>query len=154
LAIALFATFFLDFATKYLALKFLGPNPKQILGSFLQFNLVINHGAAFSIGSNSGRLFAIFAIVFLAVIFYIGRRIDSNKWALSLGVLAGGVAGNLSDRLFRAPGQLNGGVVDWIALPNWPVFNVADICVDFSFAAIAYLIIKKVPLDSKRLKNG
>lgn len=154
LAVALFVIFLLDYITKFLAIKYLGPNPKKILGDFLQFNLTINNGAAFSIGMGSGRYFAIFGIVVLAVIFYVGRRIDSGAWAISLGILAGGICGNLSDRLFRSPGQLKGGVVDWIQLPNWPIFNFADLSIDLSFFLIAWLVIKKIPLNSQRLKNG
>lgn len=114
----------------------------------------MNNGAAFSFGAGSGRLFAIFALTFLAVVFYIGRRTDSTKWAITLGILAGGVAGNLSDRIFREPGQLNGAVVDWIELPHWPVFNFADIAIDISFLYIIFLISKKVPINSQRLRNG
>jgi len=38
----------------------------------------------------------------------------------------GGVFGNLTDRIFREPAFLRGAVIDWIQLPRWPVFNVAD----------------------------
>ena len=84
----------------------------------------------------------------------IGRRIDSKVWAVTLGILVGGVSGNLSDRIFRAPGGLNGGVVDWIQLPHWPVFNFADIAIDVSVIAIVILLVKKIPLNSERPKNG
>ena len=114
----------------------------------------MNNGAAFSLGAGSGRYFAIFAIAFVAVVLYIGQRIDSKSWALTLGVLAGGVCGNLSDRIFRAPGGLNGGVVDWIQLPHWPVFNFADVAIDLAVLGVIYLLMKKVPLNSERLKNG
>jgi signal peptidase II len=114
----------------------------------------MNNGAAFSVGSGSGRFFAIFAIAFVAVVLYIGQRIDSKSWAIALGTLAGGVCGNLSDRIFRAPGRLNGGVVDWIQLPHWPIFNLADVAIDLSVLAIIYLLMKKVPLSSDRLPNG
>jgi signal peptidase II len=120
----------------------------------LKLNLTINNGAAFSLGSGSGRFFAIFAVTFIAIVFYIGRRIDSKVWAVTLGALVGGVSGNLSDRIFRAPGGLNGGVVDWIQLPHWPVFNFADIAIDVSVIAIVILLVKKIPLNSERLKNG
>lgn len=154
LALSLFLIFLLDYSSKYLVLKYLGEGPKRILGEFLKLNLTINNGAAFSFGQGGGKYFAIFAITFVAVVLYIGRRIDSNKWAIALGVLAGGVSGNLSDRIFRAPGQLNGGVVDWIQLPHWPVFNIADISIDLAVLYIAFLLYKKVPLNSQRLRNG
>lgn len=110
-------------------------------------------------GTGSGRVFAIFAVVFIAVVFYIGRRIDSKIWATTLGALSGGVCGNLSDRIFRLPGGLNGGVVDWIQLPHWPIFNFADVVIDVAVLIILFLLIKKTPLNSERhkgdrLKNG
>jgi signal peptidase II len=120
----------------------------------VRLDLIINNGAAFSIGQSSGNIFAIFAITFLAVIFYVGRRIDTNSWAICLGILAGGVSGNLCDRLFRAPGRLNGGVVDWIRLPHWPVFNLADVCISIGILIAVALTIRKTPLNSKRLKDG
>ena len=54
------------------------------------------------------------------------RRIRSTAWAVTLGLLLGGATGNLIDRLLRSPGPLRGYVVDWIQLPHWPVFNIAD----------------------------
>jgi signal peptidase II len=144
----------LDYSSKFLVLKYLGEHPRRIFGDFLKLNLTINNGAAFSFGQGGGRFFAIFALTFVAVVLYIGRRIDSNNWAIALGALAGGVSGNLSDRIFRAPGKLNGGVVDWIQLPHWPIFNFADISIDLAVVYIAYLLYKKVPLNSQRLGNG
>ena len=61
---------------------------------------------------------------------YLARRIGSVGWAIALGLLLAGVAGNLTDRLVREPGPLRGHVIDFFMLPNWPVFNVADICIN------------------------
>ena len=154
LAIAFFAVFLIDYVTKFLAFKYLGESPKKIFGNFLKLNLTINNGAAFNIGIGSGRFFAIFGTLVLAVIFYIGRRIDSKSWAVSLGILAGGIGGNLSDRIFRNPGYLQGGVIDWIQIPKWPIFNFADMAITLGFATCIWLTYKKIPMDSQRLKNG
>lgn len=140
--------------TKYGALKYLNITPKKILGNWLQLNLTINDGAAFSLGQGAGKFFGIFAVTVIVVIFYVGRRTDSNAWALTLGVLAGGITGNLSDRLFRTPGHLQGGVVDWIQIKHWPIFNLADVCIDVAIFMLVWLVYKRKPLDSKRLKNG
>jgi signal peptidase II len=153
LAFSLFVAYLLDYASKFLALKYLGEHPKKILGTFLQLNLTVNHGAAFSLGNSFGSFFAIFAVVFLAVIFYVGNRIDSIRWAVALGILAGGVTGNLSDRLFRAPGKLQGGVVDWIQIPHWPTFNISDVAIDIGILLCLILWLKKKPLNSQRSKN-
>ena len=132
-------------------LKYLGPNPKDILGGILKLNLTFNNGGAFSFGASNGRAFSIFALSFLAVLFYIVKKIDENGWSLTLGALGGGVLGNLSDRIFRAPGGLNGGVVDWIQIPHWPIFNFADIAVTVSLLIVAIFLSKKRPLNSQKV---
>ncbi|MCW2846585.1 MAG: peptidase signal peptidase, partial [Marmoricola sp.] len=71
-------------------------------------------------------------------------------WAVALGLLLAGVTGNLVDRIFRAPGPFRGHVVDFFALPNWPVFNVADICIDVAGALFVILLLRGVRLDGSR----
>jgi signal peptidase II len=51
----------------------------------------------------------------------------------------GGVLGNLTDRIFRQPGFLNGNVIDWIQIPHWPVFNLADSAITVA-ALIAFIL--------------
>jgi signal peptidase II len=67
----------------------------------------------------------------------------SLAWSIALGLLLGGATGNLSDRLFRAPGPFRGRVVDWINLPHFPwTFNVADsaiVCAAVLIAILAFL---------------
>jgi signal peptidase II len=79
------------------------------------------------------------------VIFYYGRGVRSNPWAIALGLALGGIFGNLSDRIFRTPGGLQGEVIDWIQIPNWPVFNVADMSVVSAAILITLLSWKNVP---------
>ena len=80
-----------------------------------------------------------------AGILYFARRIDSAKWALALGLVLGGIFGNLSDRIFRDPGGLQGAVVDWISIPHWPTFNIADSAVVIGVLSIVSLIWAKTP---------
>ena len=56
------------------------------------------------------------------------------KLAMDSGALIGGVLGNLTDRIFREPSFLNGHVIDWIQIPNWPVFNIADMAISTAAA--------------------
>jgi len=79
------------------------------------------------------------------VIFHYGRGVRSNPWAIALGLALGGIFGNLSDRIFRTPGGLQGEVIDWIQIPNWPVFNVADMSVVSAAILITWLSWKNVP---------
>jgi signal peptidase II len=75
------------------------------------------------------------------------RRLGSLGWAVALGGLLGGALGNLVDRLFRQPGPGRGYVVDWIALPNFPVFNVADMCIVGSATLMVILSLRGIEYD-------
>jgi signal peptidase II len=76
------------------------------------------------------------------------RRLVSRSWALTLGLLLGGALGNLVDRMLRSPGPLRGHVVDWIELPHWPVFNIADSAIVVGGCIAVLLAARGVPLDS------
>jgi len=73
-------------------------------------------------------------------------KISHPLWALGFGSLTGGICGNLADRLFRAPEFMQGAVVDWISLPNWPLFNVADSFIVTSVALMIFLSWREVPI--------
>jgi signal peptidase II len=67
---------------------------------------------------------------------------------VALGLLLGGTLGNLTDRLFRAPGPLRGRVVDWINLPHFPwTFNIADSAITCAAVLIAVLAVRNIRLD-------
>ena len=136
------AIWLLDFATKSWALNSLDSrNPVKLLGDFLQLTLLKNSGAAFSFAQGATVIFTIFAILVVAAISYYSIKITSFGWSIVLGLALGGILGNLTDRIFRSPGFFTGHVIDWIQLPNWPVFNLADsaIVVAASIAVILSL---------------
>jgi signal peptidase II len=103
-----------------------GHAPIRLLGGLLTLQLIRNSGAAFSIGTSMTVVFTAIAVGVIIFILRTVRRLRSVAWAITLGLLLGGATGNLTDRLFRAPGPMRGDVVDWIQLPHWPVFNLAD----------------------------
>lgn len=134
-----------DQASKIWAVQTLeGREPIELLGKFLRLNHTTNSGAAFNIGSNFTIFLTVFAIIVTAGLILFSRKIVNLRWAIGFGVLLGGVLGNLSDRLFREPQFLHGHVVDFIELPRWPIFNVADIAITLSGFFIAYLLFKDV----------
>ena len=133
-----FLVFLADYSTKYAAVKYLIEEP-------FKFQLVFNTGAAFSIATNATIFLSGFSMVVAAGILYCTSRIDSIKWALGLGLVLGGIFGNLSDRIFREPYGLQGAVVDWISVLSWPTFNIADSAVVVGVLLIVNLIWKKVP---------
>jgi lipoprotein signal peptidase len=100
--------------------------PRNVIGTLLRLDYTRNAGAAFSFGEGLTAVFGLVAIAVAVAIVRTARRLRSLTWAITLGLLLGGALGNLGDRIFRSPGFLRGHVVDWIELPHWPVFNLAD----------------------------
>ncbi len=94
--------------------------------------------------SNATIFLSVFAISVAVVIFSYGRKVKSTPWAVALGLALGGIFGNLADRIFREPGMLRGEVVDWIQLPNWPIFNIADSAVVCAAVLVTILSIKNI----------
>ena len=124
-----------------------------VLGDALQFYLVRNPGAAFSLGEGVTWLFTIALAVVAAVIVYLAaRRVRSRLWAVVLGLLLGGVLGNLTDRLLREPGFPVGHVVDFISTP-WmmpAIYNVADVFIVSMMISVAILVLVGLRLDGTR----
>lgn len=124
-----------------------------VLGDFLQFYLVRNPGAAFSLGEGVTWIFTIaLAVVAGVIVFLAVRRVRSRLWAVVLGLLLGGVLGNLTDRLIREPGFPVGHVVDFISTP-WmmpAIYNVADIFIVSMMISVAILVLAGLRLDGTR----
>ena len=96
----------------------------------LRFHLTFNGGMAFSQGRGLGPVIGIVAIIVVVILLVSLRRTGSTVAAVAVGLVVGGAAGNILDRLFRSgDGFLKGEVVDFIDLQWWPVFNVADAAV-------------------------
>ena len=139
------AVWLLDYATKSWALNSLDSrNPVKLIGNFLQLTLFKNSGAAFSLAQGATIVFTIFAIVVVAAIAYYSTKITSFGWSIVLGLALGGILGNLTDRIFRAPGFFTGHVIDWIQLPNWPVFNLADSAIVVAASIAVILSIRNI----------
>ncbi len=119
------ATVVADQASKAWAFSALeGGRIIPLVGRYLDLRLVRNPGSAF--GLFQASTFAVFAasLVILSVVSVWAIR---NPFAtVRLGLVIGGGAGNLIDRVFRPPGLGRGHVIDFINLSFWPTFNLAD----------------------------
>ena len=127
------------------------PPPVRLLGGVLTLCESRNPGAAFGIGGTSSTI--VFTAIAVGVIIFIvrtARQINSLPWAIALGLLLGGATGNLTDRIFRSPGPLRGWVVDWIQLPHWPVFNLADSSITCGAVLMVLLAAQGRRLDGTR----
>jgi len=141
----------LDIATKITVVKTLSDGRViPLLGGFLHLRLERNAGAAFSFGTGMTVLYSLIAISVIVVILRTARRIRSVSWAITLGLLLGGATGNLIDRIFRAPGLFHGWVVDWIQIPHWPVFNLADSAIVCGGILAVLLSARGIRLDGQR----
>ncbi|ABY24211.1 lipoprotein signal peptidase [Renibacterium salmoninarum ATCC 33209] len=111
----------------------------------LQWYYITNSGAAFSIGENFTWVFSlIMAAVAVAIVVRIWK-VGSAWWGVALGMVLGGALGNLTDRLFRPPSFGQGHVVDFISLPNFAIFNMADMAVVGGVILICLLTLLGVP---------
>ncbi|MEU8959836.1 signal peptidase II [Streptomyces sp. NPDC048518] len=98
----------------------------ELVGDWLRLTAIRNAGAAFGFGEAFTIIFTCIAAAVIVVIARLARKLYSLPWAIALGLLLGGALGNLTDRLFRAPGVFEGAVVDFIAPKGFAVFNLAD----------------------------
>ncbi|TDP97197.1 signal peptidase II [Labedaea rhizosphaerae] len=141
----------LDIVSKLVVVAQLqGEEPKPILGGLVYLQLLRNSGAAFGIATGMTWILSLIVIAVIVAIIWIVPRLRSIGWAIGLGFVLAGALGNLSDRIFRAPGPLRGHVVDWISVfkPNgaaFAVFNLADsgICVGGALIVLMALLGKE-----------
>ena len=129
-----------DQLAKAVALGRLDPRfPVSIVGKWVRLSLTHNTGSAFGLVSSGWVLIAIGSIISAGIAAYalgggLGR---APGRALPLGLILGGSLGNLSDRL------RTGGVIDFIDLRVWPVFNFADIAITVGMALLAISLIRR-----------
>ena len=110
-----------------------GEEVDLILG--IKFVNVRNSGIAFGMFSGGGVLLVIFAVVALAalLVFFFTHRERPLVW-LPTGLLIGGATGNLIDRTRESA------VTDFIDLPAWPAFNLADVAITFGVLTLLYVL--------------
>jgi signal peptidase II len=139
-----------DLATKIWAVENLSYRSNiKVIGEFFQLTYVRNPGAAFSFASGATVFLSLFSLSVMVVILYYSPQITSRGWAVVLGLVLGGILGNMVDRIFREPGVLRGHVIDWLQLPNWPVFNIADMAIVSAALISMVLTARNIPPITK-----
>jgi signal peptidase II len=140
-----------DVVTKLVAVAKLADRSRvTVIPHVLWLTFTRNPGAAFGIGTGTTWIFTAVAVGVVIVILRTARTLASTGWAISLGLLLGGALGNLSDRVFRSPGFLRGHVVDWIELPHWPIFNVADASIVVGGVVAVLLAFRGIEMDGSK----
>ncbi len=145
-----------DLVTKLVVVATIAPGEDiRLLGGLLYLTQLRNVGAAFSFAEGFTVLFTVIAVAVSVIIVRTARRMHSTGWAVSLGLVLGGAVGNLIDRVFRDPGFLRGGVVDFLSVfaPDgrvWPVFNIADSAIVCGGILGAVLALRGIEFDGTR----
>lgn len=150
----------LDLISKIVIVATVQPGePIRVLGGLVYLSLIRNPGAAFSMATGMTWVLALIAIGVVIFIIRMAPRLRSTPWAISLGLVLGGAIGNLIDRIFRAPGFLQGHVVDFVSVfgPNaeyFPVFNVADSAITIGGISLVITALLGIDFDGTRAKSG
>ncbi|WP_127842254.1 signal peptidase II [Actinomyces wuliandei] len=144
-----------DQATKAWALSALDDGARlPVVGDVLGLVLVRNSGAAFSLAAGYTWVLSLVAAAVIVAIVRASRRLTSTWWALVLGLVLGGAAGNLLDRLVRPPGPLRGHVVDFIDYGGYFVGNVADIAIVVAAVGLLVLTLGGRDRDGTRQRSA
>jgi signal peptidase II len=152
LVVAAALTYVTDLITKIIAVHQLAgrKHPVDVFGSVFNLELVRNPGAAFGLGVGMTIVFSAVSVAVIVAILRTASRLGSVWWALVFGLVLGGALGNLTDRIFRAPGFGRGHVVDFLHITHWPVFNVADSAFCVAGGIVVVLAVKNVPIEGRR----
>jgi len=122
--------------------------PQPFLGEILQLTLLYNSGAAWGMGSGITPAVTVLQLgIVIGVVVFTVKAVRSTWYAIAMSLILGGALGNIHDRLLRPPGPFRGEVVDFLQLPNWPVFNVADMAVVGGAILVILLGLIGVPAD-------
>ena len=125
----------LDQLTKHTVAAAIGPGEEKKFLPAINLVHVRNKGVAFGVFPGGGPIVLALTLVALGLLVgYLALRPRRPYLWLPTGLLVGGAVGNLIDRV--ASGQ----VIDFIKLPLWPAFNVADIAVTFGVLALLWVL--------------
>lgn len=146
--VLLVVLYVLDQITKYAVVTHMTEGQAvPVVDGLLWWRFIRNPGAAFSMGESVTWIFTIIMAIVAVVILYYLPKARTRGWILGLFGLLAGVLGNLTDRLFREPGFGRGHVVDFISVPHYAIFNIADSCICVSIVVLAILLFRGVPLE-------
>jgi signal peptidase II len=120
---------------------------REVIGSWLRVTYHKNPGAAFSTFTDAGQIIGFIAIGVTLFLLYLVGRSTRRVELVSLGLILGGALGNLTDRIFRGEGFLDGAVVDWIDWWFIPTFNIADAALNVGVAMLLLSALFGVKTD-------
>jgi signal peptidase II len=108
------------------------------VGPLLELDLYHNHAGSRNMLTGDPVLVSLLAMLAIAMIAFASTRVRGTGALVGLGLLLGGGIGNLTDRIFGAPGPLRGGVIDWLRpLHSSGSMNLADLSIQVGLAVLA-----------------
>jgi signal peptidase II len=135
----------LDQLTKHTVAAGVSPGETHKFLPLVDLVHVRNTGVAFGFFSGGGGLVLALTLLALAIlVIYLALRPERPWLWLPTGMLVGGAVGNLIDRVS------SGSVIDFIKLPHWPAFNVADMSITFGVLALLWVLEGKRGDDRSR----
>jgi lipoprotein signal peptidase len=149
----------IDIVTKALIVASIAPGQNvRILGGLVYLTQIRNAGAAFNMGTSMTWVLAVIAVAVVVFIVRIASRLRSTPWAVCLGLILGGALGNLTDRIFRAPGVMRGHVVDFISVfgpdaEHFPAFNAADSAITIGGVMLVIIALAGYDFDGRRHRH-
>lgn len=133
----------LDQLTKHTLGTWIRPGQVRHVIPGLELVYERNSGVAFSVLSGTGALvYAVIAVALVTLVTFLMLRPRRRLLWLPTGMFVGGAVGNLIDRLTL------GSVIDFIQLPHWPAFNVADSCITIGVIILVF-VIERGPRDEQ-----
>jgi signal peptidase II len=143
----------LDQLTKLWAVRELADAPIIVVGDDVGFALTRNTGSAFSLFQAFTPLLAIVAIVVAVLLVRAVRKTRDPMMVVGLSLVLGGAIGNLMDRVFRAPGFLEGAVVDFVHVGRFPTFNVADSAITIGAVLIVIWAVRTDIIEQRAARD-
>jgi signal peptidase II len=138
----------LDQVTKALVRSGLSPGEEDPVLPAVKLVHVRNSGVAFGAFEGGGAIVvALVAGALAALLFYFATHSQRPLVWLPTGLLLGGAVGNIIDRV------RDGAVTDFVKLPAWPAFNVADVSITFGVLALL-LVLERGDHGEARSRPG
>jgi signal peptidase II len=127
-----------DQLTKHLVREGIRRGEEDPIFPALKLVNVRNEGVAFGIDPGSATLvIVLIALALLGLVLYFARHSARPMMWLPVGLLVGGALGNIADRV------RDGAVTDFLKLPAWPAFNLADVAITVGVLSLIYVLEKR-----------
>lgn len=128
----------------------LATGPITVIDGVLWWSYAENYGAAFGMLQGGGTLLGIAALVASVIIVWNLPSVETQAELVGLALIMSGALGNLVDRVVRGTGFFDGAVIDFIRVPNFPNFNVADSAITIGVALLLVASLRGRDTPKKR----